>query len=37
MSDDVIYHCDEYNCIVHEQPCPHCGATDHEAAVGPDR
>lgn len=26
------YHCDEYNCVVTEQPCPHCGATNHEAS-----
>lgn len=29
---DFVYHCDEYNCIVRELPCPHCGADDHEGA-----
>jgi predicted RNA-binding protein with PUA domain len=24
------YHCDDYNCIVTELPCPHCGASDHK-------
>ena len=28
----TTYHCPEYNCIVEEQPCPHCGATDHEGS-----
>jgi len=29
---ETVYHCDEYNCVVTEQPCPHCGADDHESA-----
>lgn len=24
------YHCPDYNCVVQEQPCPHCGASDHK-------
>lgn len=24
------YLCQEYSCVVQEQPCPHCGASDHE-------
>lgn len=28
----ATYHCQEYNCVVEEQPCPHCGATDHQEA-----
>lgn len=23
------YHCQQYDCIVQELPCPHCGADDH--------
>jgi len=23
-------YCPEYSCVVYEQPCPHCGAEDHE-------
>jgi hypothetical protein len=29
---DTAYHCDVHNCVVYEQPCPHCGSEDHEAA-----
>jgi hypothetical protein len=30
LSDMAEYHCPEFSCIVEEQPCPHCGADDHE-------
>lgn len=24
------HYCPEYSCVVDEQPCPHCGASDHK-------
>lgn len=26
----MAYYCPEDNCIVHEDPCPHCGAAVQE-------
>jgi hypothetical protein len=26
----MAYYCGEYDCIVHERPCPHCGDSGHQ-------
>jgi len=28
--DMGAHYCPEYCCVVYKQPCPHCGAEDHE-------
>jgi hypothetical protein len=30
---ETVYHCTEYNCVVNELPCPHCGSEDHQEAL----
>jgi hypothetical protein len=33
-SSSQVAYCDQHNCIVTEQPCPYCGADDHETVEG---